>query len=626
MHTGTNDDQKGGSMADKNEYLLEKALKLPLSPGVYIMRDKNGKVVYVGKSRALKNRVSQYFRKNTAHDKKTVLMVSKVCDFDYIMTDTENEALSLESQLIKQYWPKYNIKLKDGKNAPYIRIPINDEYPKAEVVYSRKNDGARYFGPYSTPSGAYGVLKTVQKCFKVHSCNRTFPKDIGKERPCLYCQIGDCIGVCKGNVTSEEYKEIYRQIILFLRGSFSEVKKMLTQRMEMFSNELMFEAAAVYRDRIDALSKVWQRHKIVGSPDSEHDIFALYTDDAVSCMSVFFIREGRIVNSENYIFTPEELVNITDLQSFLYEFYIKRADVPKDILLTFELGDERAVLEKALTEMSDHRVIIKTPERGELKKLCDMVYENASKHAYQFKEGREADESTLVKLAQLLKLEVLPERIESYDISNYGKENITAGMVVMQNGKFKKSDYRLFKIKSLNDNQDDYASMQEAVGRRFERAKAGDEGFSILPDLILLDGGKGHVSVIKETLKSMNIDVSVFGMVKDEYHKTRMLCDENNEISIAKEKQVYALIYKLQEEVHRFTISKMRASKEKTMKRSSLEDIDGIGKEKARKLLLHFKTLSELKNASYEEIKSVKGISEKNARSVYEYFSKKQRE
>ncbi len=603
------------------DFLLDKALKLPLSPGVYIMRDEKRRVVYVGKSRALKNRVSQYFRKNSKHDTKTVMMVSKVRDFDYILTDTENEALALESQLIKQYSPKYNIKLKDGKNMPYIRIQLNEDYPKAEVVFARKSDGAKYFGPYSTISAAYGVLKTVQKCFKVHSCNRNFPKDIGRERPCLYCQIGDCVGPCTGNISSEEYKEIYRQIILFLRGSFSEVKKKLTEKMEYFSEELMFEAAAVYRDRIDALLKVWQRHKIVGSPDSEHDIFALYTDDAVSCISVFFIREGRIINTENYIFTPDELLNNTDLQSFLYDFYAKRGDVPKGVLLNFEIGEEKDALEDALRVIAERKVVVRTPERGETKKLCDMVYENAARHAYQYKESRAADDAVLIKLAQLLQLEVVPERIESFDISNYGKENITAGMVVFEDGKPQKSEYRLFKIKNITDKQDDYASMAEAVTRRFERAKQGDEGFAKLPDLILLDGGKGHVSVIKEVLQKMRVDIPVFGMAKDDYHKTRTLCTEDDEISIAKEKQVYMLVYKLQEEVHRFTISKMRASKERSLKRSVLEEIDGIGSEKAKRILAHFKSLSALKKASLDEIKAVRGISEKNAENVFNYFS-----
>lgn len=612
-------------MGQNIDYLLEKALNLPLSPGVYIMRDENDKVIYVGKSRALKNRVSQYFRKNSKHDTKTVIMVSKVRDFDYILTDTENEALALESQLIKQYWPKYNIKLKDGKKAPYIRIPINDEYPKADVVYKRKADGARYFGPYSSPSSAYGVLRTVQKCFKVHSCNRKFPKDIGKERPCLYCQIGDCVGVCTGEISSEEYKEINKQIILFLRGSFSEVKKKLTEKMEFFSENLMFESAMMYRDRITALSSVWQRHKIVGSPDSEHDIFALYTDGAVSCMAVFFVREGRIVNSENYIFTPEELLNITDLQSFLYDFYYKRGDVPKEILLNFDLEEEKESLETALRELSEHKVVVKTPARGENKKLVDMVYENASRHAFQFKKSKEESETTLYELAKLLQLEVIPERIESYDVSNYGKDNITVGMVVFENGKPKKSEYRLFKIKELRDKQDDYASMREAVRRRFESALNGDEGFSSLPDLILLDGGKGHVSVIKELMKELKLDIPVFGMTKDDYHKTRTLCDEGYEISIAKERQVYTFIYKLQEEVHRFTISKMRSSKEKTIKKSVLEEIDGIGKEKAKKLLAHFKGLGALKKASLEEIKQVKGISEKDAVNIYNYFLKESR-
>ncbi|MBQ4115848.1 MAG: excinuclease ABC subunit UvrC, partial [Clostridia bacterium] len=278
-------------------------------------------------------------------------------------------------------------------------------------------------------------------------------------------------------------------------------------------------------------------------------------------------------------------------------------------------------LEEALRVIAERKVVIRTPERGELKRLCDMVYENAARHAYQYKEGREADEAVLVKLAQLLGLEVVPERLESFDISNYGKENITAGMVVAEEGKLKKSEYRLFKIKNITDKQDDYASMAEAVTRRFERAKQGDEGFAKLPDLILLDGGKGHVSVIKEVLKKMRIDIPVFGMAKDDYHKTRTLCTEDEEISIAKEKQVYMLVYKIQEEVHRFTISKMRSSKEKSLKKSILEEIDGIGSEKAKKILAHFKSLSALKAASLDEIKAVKGISERNAENVFKYFS-----
>ena len=612
-------------MSQNIEYLLEKALNLPLSPGVYIMRDESKKVIYVGKSRALKNRVSQYFRKNSKHDRKTVLMVSRVNDFDYILTDTENEALALESQLIKQYSPKYNIKLKDGKHSPYIRIQLNDDYPKLEVAYTRKNDGAKYFGPYASVSSAYGVLKTVQKCFKVHSCNMNFPRDIGKKRPCLYSQIGDCVGPCTGKISSEEYKDIYRQIVLFLRGSFTEAKKKLNEKMEFFSDNLMFESAAVYRDRIDALSKVWQRHKIVGSPDSEHDIFALYSDDAVSCIAVFFVREGRIISSENFIFTPDELLNATDLQSFLYDFYAKRGDVPREILLSFDLGEEKDGLFESLSLMADRKVNIKTPERGENKKLCDMVYENAARHAYQYKEVKESDELILVKLSSLLGLEVVPDRIECYDISNYGKENLTAGMIVAEEGKLKKKEYRLFKMKNISDKQDDYASMSEAIERRFERAKNGDEGFSKLPDLILLDGGKGHVSVIKKLLADKGINIPVFGMAKDDYHKTRTLCDEENEISIAKEKQVYMFIYKLQEEVHRFTISKMRASKEKTMKKSSLEQIDGIGREKAKKLLAGFKSLSALKEASLDEIKAIKGISEKNAENVFNYFRQDER-
>ena len=606
-------------------YLIDKANSLPLSPGVYIMRDGKSKVIYVGKSRALKNRVSQYFRQGSRHNVKTSLMVSSVRDFDYILTDTENECLALENQLIKQYDPKYNVKLKDGKNLPYVRVSVNDDYPSVSVVYSRKNDGARYFGPYSPVSAAFGVMRTVQKCFKFHSCKRVFPKDIGKERPCLYYGIGDCVGPCTGKVSKEEYKDIYRQIVLFLRGSFSEAKKMLSAKMEELSDDLMFEAAAVYRDRIEELSNVWQRHKIVSSPDSEFDVFSLYEDEAICCLDVFYIREGRIISSEYFLFSPGELIEHSDLSSFLYDFYSKNGSVPKEVLLSFDIGDEKNALEAFLSEAAGRSVTIRNPERGEKKALCDMVKENAERHALQYKEDKVKDDSTMIKLAEALSLEVVPQRIESYDISNYGADQITAGMVVAENGKFKKSDYRLFKIKTVGGKNDDYASMKEALKRRIERASGGDKAFLPLPDLILLDGGRGHVSVIRELFEEMKVDIPVFGMVKDDYHKTRARCDDKGETSIAKDKALYMFVYKLQEEVHRFTISKMRASKEKTFRHSSLTGIEGIGDAKAKKLLTYFKGLAGIKSASEEELSKAPGVSEKDAKRIYAYFHKEEK-
>ena len=604
------------------DFLIEKAGSLPLTPGVYIMKDQSGKVIYVGKSRALKNRVSQYFRRGTVHNKKTSFMVSNVRNFDYILTDTEEEALTLESQLIKQYDPKYNIKLKDGKRAPYIKITLNEDYPSVKVSYDRKNDGARYFGPYSSPVFAYSILKTVQKCFKVHSCNRKFPKDFGKERPCLSYHIGDCSGVCTGKISSEEYKETYKQLITFLRGSFSEVRKMLTKQMEDYSEKMMYESAALCRDRIEELSKVWQRHKIVSSPDCNDDIFALYTDDALSCLDVFHIREGRIISSEDFILTPDEILQKEDLSGFIFDYYSKHDDIPKEILVNFDLGEESESLISVLSEKAERKVTVRKAERGEKKALLDMVCENAERHVIQYRKNKGETEQTLVKLASLLGLEVVPERIESIDISNYGAENITAGLVVFVDGKKSKGDYRLFKIKDVSGTPDDYSSMCEAMRRRFERAKNGDEKFATLPDLILLDGGKGHVGAVRKTLAEMGIDIPVFGMVKDDYHKTRTLCDDENEISIAKEKDVYMLLYALQEEVHRFTIGAMRSSKTKTLKKSVLEEIDGIGSEKAKKLLAHFGGLSKLKKATEDEIAKVPGISKKNASDVAKWIKK----
>ncbi len=612
-------------MAQDRQYLIDKANSLPLTPGVYIMRNEDGKVIYVGKSRALKNRVSQYFRPGTRHNVKTAMMVSNVRDFDYILTDTEHECLALENQLIKQYDPKYNIKLKDGKHLPYVRVDLDEEFPKVTVSYSRKNDGAKYFGPYSPASAAYDLVKTVQKCFKVHSCNRVFPRDTGKERPCLYYQIGDCVGPCTGEISSEEYKEVNKQIVAFLRGSFTEAKRMLSEKMDELSEKLMFEAAAVYRDRIEALSKVWQRHKIVSSPDSDFDIFALYSDDALLCLDVFYIREGRIISSEDFIFTADELLDESDFSAFLFDFYTKNGSVPKEVLLSFELGEGKETLEEFLSEQAGRRVTIHTPERGEKKKLCDMALENAERHAIQYKESREKDDTTMIKLAAALSLEVVPQRIESYDISNYGADSITAGMVVTVDGKFKKSEYRVFKIKTVEGKNDDYASMEETLRRRVERARNGDAGFLQLPDLILLDGGKGHVGVIRRLFEEMGVDIPVYGMVKDDYHKTRTLCDDESEISIAREKSVYLFLYKLQEEVHRFTISRMREAKGKTFKRSSLTELPGIGDEKAKRLLAHFKGLKGIREASVEELTSVQGIGRKDAENIYDYFNKEKK-
>ena len=598
------------------EKLKDKASRLPLLPGVYLMKDSSGKIIYVGKSKALKNRVISYFSDLDRHTLKTSRLVSQIADFEIMLTSTEIEALALENRLIKLHNPKFNIKLKDGKSYPYIKLTVNEEYPTISVVRKRLADGAKYFGPYSGSGIAYTIVNTVRKAFLIPDCKKKFPKDIGKSRPCLNYQIGLCSGVCTGSVSKEEYKKMFSDISSFLSGSFSDVKKSLTEQMNFASENLMFEAAAHFRDRIRSLSKLWEKQKVVAAPYVEQDIIALYSDETCTCITVFYVRGGAITDKESFIFGADRIIDDDSLSSFLYELYGVREYVPKEILLDFPLGNEALeTLSLMLKIKAGFKVNIRFPEKGNLKALCAMVKENAREYALQYNAEAEKQNDTLIRLAQLLELEVLPERIEAYDISNYGNENITAGKISVINGKLNKNGYRSFKINSSG--QDDYASMREAVSRRLSHTE--DE----FPDLILLDGGKGHVSVIKELLLEMGIQIPVFGMVKDEYHKTRAITDEVNEISIAKEQSVFLLIYKIQEEVHRYTVSRMTGAKRKSLRTSSLEEIKGIGPKKAKALLSEFKGLSGIKAADYEELIKAKGITEKDALNIVNHFKNK---
>ena len=598
--------------------LLEKALSLPLSPGVYIMRDKLGKVIYVGKSRALKNRVSQYFH-DSHKDIKCARMVESVATFDYILTDSEMEALTLENSLIKQYSPKYNIRLKDAKSYPYIKIDVDSPYPKITMTRRRQNDNAKYFGPYSSASAVYSIIQTIQKSFGVASCAKEFPRDIGKSRPCLNSHLGFCSAPCAGGISSEEYKAIFKEIVTFLRGSYKEAEASLKEKMEAAAEELRFESAARYRDRINALKSLWQRQKVVGSPDLDEDVISIYQDDVCTSMSIFFIRSGSVTDSENHTWGADRILDGETLTSFLCELYTKREFIPKDILIAYPLDDDdKNILTEFLAAKAGSRVYIQIPQKGEKKALCDMVFENAKQSAKLYTKETEHDNAVLVKLASMLALEVVPERIEAYDISNYGQDNITAGMIVAENGKLKKSDYRSFKINL--DGQDDYASMRQALSRRLAHLSDPEGSFSNPPDLILLDGGRTHVSTVRSLIEELGLDIPVFGMVKDEYHKTRALTDEQNEIAIAREQSVFVFIYKLQEEVHRYSVSRMTGAKRKSVKTSTLEEINGIGKTKAKKLLAHFKSLAKIKTASVAELSEVAGISVTDAENIISYF------
>lgn len=597
--------------------LLEKANTLPLRPGVYVMRDVTGKVIYVGKSRKLKNRVSQYFQ-NSEKQIKVARMAASVADFDYFLCDTEIEALSLENTLIKEYTPKYNIRLKDAKSYPYIKV-TPETYPRLVMTRKRENDKGRYYGPYSGTSTVFSVIGALERIFALPTCTRRFPRDIGKERPCLYYQMGKCCGVCTGTVTPEEYAGRIRFAENVLKGDTAEVKKELETEMFRAAEEERFESAARFRDTVRALDRLTERQKVVASPDEESDVVALYADEVCACVSVFFIRRGAVMDKSDFLFGADRIPDESEMAAFLLELYQMREFIPRRILLSFDLGEDRETLEEYLTGRAGRKITVHTPRRGEWKTLCDMVRDNAEERCKRYRIDTEKEEGALLRLAGLLGLETYPSRIESYDISNFGKEQLTAGMVVLADGKCKRSDYRVFKMKTV-EGTDDYASMREALSRRLDHLSDPTGSFSERPDLILLDGGRGHVGVIRELMRERGLDIPVFGMVKDDFHKTRALCSEDGEISIAKDKQVFLMIYQLQEEVHRFTVSRMSAGKRKTLRTSSLEKIPGIGPAKAKALLSMFGGLGKLRAATKEQIAAAKGISETDAGKVYAYL------
>lgn len=602
----------------KIDKLYEKARLLPKKPGIYIMKDKNGKVIYVGKSKALQNRVSQYFTQVENHPIKTRRMVMAADDFECLFTDNENEALVLENEFIKKYKPRYNIKLKDDRRYPYLKMET-EGYPKLSMVRSRssvKNDTAKYFGPYSSASTVYNLMETVQKTFKTAACKKKFPQDIGKGRPCLNFHIDRCVGPCTGKITLEEYRGIFDKILMFLKGDSKQAAENIKQEMLKASDELNFERAAKLRDMYLSLEKLNQNQKIIASPETDQDVFGIYTDEVSACIAVLFIRGGKLADMDSFIFGGDEIPDSSSFSAFLIEFYKKREYVPRQIIISHSLYWDCQPEKQYLTLQSGYNVKFVFPERGELKKLNDMACENAKSIALHSREVNQKSDTLLLELAEILHLEVVPERIEAYDISNTADSHITCGMIVVDRGNFRKRDYRSFNIR--NDSQDDYAAMSEALRRRI--AHADDESFPPLPDLILLDGGKGHVSAIKELFSELGVEIPVFGMVKDSFHKTRSLTDENFEISVAKNIPIFNFIYKIQEEVHRFSFSKMDSRRTKSMVSSKLEKIDGIGTVKAKKLMAHFKSIKAISKASKQELICVKGISQKDAENIINFF------
>ena len=599
------------------ERLRSKANSLPESPGVYIMKNADGNIIYVGKSKKLKNRVSSYF--STHHTSlKTARMVSLVRDFDFILTKTEIEALTLENTLIKKHSPKYNIKLKDAKSYPYIKI-TNESYPRLLVTRDRTGDRGKYFGPYQSASLAYTALETVRKIFALATCKRVFPRDIGKERPCIYRDMGRCVAPCTGKVTSEEYSALVSTAAKILDGNIHSTIKSLTEEMNTAAADLNFERAAAIRDSISALTRLSEKQKVVADAKINRDVFALYTSETVGALSVLTVREGALVGKNEFILSVEEPISSEDALNLILSYYEGGSNIPREIMIDFDAEeDDISLLSEYLTLLAERKITVHTPERGDGAKLCALAAENAKEAARQYRLDGERENKNLTKLGELLSLEYPPKRIEAYDISNIGDECIVASMVVSLDGKMKKSDYRSFKI-TTTGGRDDYASMREALSRRLSHIGDGSASLGERPDLILLDGGEGHVAAVKPIIAKLQLEIPVFGMVKDEYHKTRVITDGEREISIAHDPGVFSLVYNIQEEAHRFAYLNSQGSKLKSLTRSSLEEIAGIGKKKA-KLLLAALTLGEIKTASVDTLEAINGISKKDAENIYIYF------
>ena len=602
------------------ERLRNKANSLPSVPGVYIMKDADGRIIYVGKSKKLKNRVTTYFTGNN-HTLKTAKMVSLVDDFDYIVCKTEIEALTLDNVLIKRHMPKYNIRLKDSKSYPYIKVTA-DEYPKLFVTRERSSDKAKYYGPYQGASSAYAALDAVIKVFSLPTCKRSFPKDIGRERPCIYRDMGRCIAPCAGNITPEEYRQRVRSAERVLDGNTAEAREMLRIDMERAAEMLEFERAAAIRDQLVALQKLSEKQKVVADVKVNRDVFAITVVQGVGVMSMLSIRGGALVNKNEFILSAQEQLTSEEAISLIASHYDGGSSLPREVMLAFDIdGEDSALLGEYLSLLAERKVAVKIPERGDGRALCDMAIQNAKESARQYRLEGERENKNIRRLSQLLGLYELPRRIEAYDISNIGNENIVASMVVWSDGKLKKSDYRLFSIKTT-DGADDYGSMREALSRRLSHIGDGSASLGEMPDVIFVDGGDAHVGVAKSVLSSLSLEIPVFGMVKDDYHKTRALTDGNNEISIAKEFDMYAFIYNLQEEAHRFAVKSSSKGKIKTMTHSSLEKIEGIGPKKA-KALLAVMPLGKIRTAGVDELCSVKGIGRADAERIVAYFEEK---
>ncbi len=601
------------------EELKEKAHALPLKPGVYIMQDVKNEVIYVGKAKALKNRVSQYFANLASHTEKTRTMVSQIDHFDVIVADSEFEALVLESSLIKRHQPRYNILLKDDKGYPYIRLTVKENYPKFSLANRATEDGARYFGPYGSRGATQNIIDALRLALKLPSCNKKFPRDIGKERPCLNYHMGQCDGYCRPEMDQERYRESMDQAVRLLEGKFQEVGDELQAEMEQAAEELRFEKAAELRDRYRAIELLGKRQKVVAGSLADTDVVGFHRGEATrSCFVVLHYVEGELAAKDwDLIDTPMEEDTADILSALVRQYYGGRGHLPKQILLPCELEDE-VPLTRMLSEGAGRRVTLITPQRGAKMDLIRLANKNAVEEVERWTSREERQSKLLDLLGRMLDLDAPPKRMESYDISNQGADDIVASMVVYVNAKPLKRDYRHFKLKDMNG-PDDYASMEQVLTRRFKRYLEGDEKFSEKPDLLLIDGGENHAKVAVRVLETLGLGIPVFGMVKDDRHRTRALVTpDGREIGIQGNQAVFSLIGQIQEETHRFAIEFHRQQQNQRVKGSVLDKIPGVGERRRNDLLKHFKSVKNIKAASLAELGAV--VPKHTAQAIYDYF------
>ena len=603
--------------------IQEELKKLPARPGVYIMHDEKDTIIYVGKAVSLRNRVRQYFQTSRNKGAKIESMVTHIARFEYIVTDSELEALVLECNLIKEHRPKYNTMLKDDKSYPFIKVTVNEAFPRVLFARRMKKDKAKYFGPYTSAGAVKDVIELVQKLYHIRTCNRNLPRDIGKERPCLFYHIHQCHGPCQGKVSQDEYRSQIQGALKFLNGDSDDIFRELEEKMLLASEELRFEDAMEYRDLCNSIRKIKERQKITSYGEEDKDVIAMAMEETDAVVQVFFIREGKLIGRDHfYLKVAQGDSRAQVLSSFLKQFYAGTPFIPREVMLQDEIEDG-VIIQEWLTQRRGQRVYLRVPKKGTKEKLVELAAENAWMVLSKDKERIKREEGRTIgavkEIESWIGLKGV-QRIEAYDISNISGFESVGSMVVYEKGKPKRSDYRKFKIKWVQG-PNDYASMEEVLTRRFTHESDKEyDSFALLPDLIMMDGGRGQVNVALKVLENLNLQIPVCGMVKDDHHRTRGLYYRNQEIPIDTSSEGFRLITRIQDEAHRFAIEFHRSLRSKEQVHSVLDEIPGIGPARRKALMRKFKSLEAVRDASLEELIQTEAMNERSARQVYEFF------